>query len=419
MKTTRHVLFDQVWATPIVHLVKQYECTQITFKSTCIKNDIPLPPSNHWTKSYFGRGYPKPDLPNPDFNPEITIPVMSERTRKAHEQEKVIRENLAKHNQKLKPITEYTNLHPLAKSTYDLALIYEKEIKKLTKQWSWHDREKYEVNLYNDKGRFILGAADKCFPFIASNPSIFRSIKLIDPLFKALEEKGVKCVVLEDGSFYKGSKKRETVFIKEGIEIKARIREGYSRISSKAKLRENIPKFLLSDYDEPHYPNGVLYFDTCHEFSFDTWHTFKDGSRFKLEDQLPIIFNYLLDTFSEIKAKQEARRIKREREKHIFEVDEFNRIRLDSRRDQYKSALEEVKLFKEIQALNEYLNIIEHRVFSLSKEEQTVANRWIAVVRLYANLNEPLNRRIIHFKKIVSNPDGMPYEYWMLDKREY
>ena len=234
-----------------------------------------------------------------------------------------------------------------------------------------------------------------------------------------MKKRGVKCAVLEDESFYKSSKKKETVFIKEGIEIKARIREGYSRISSKAKLRESIPKFLLSDYDEQHYPNGVLYFDTCHEFSFDTWHTFKDGSRFKLEDQLPIIFNYLLDTFSEIKAKQEARRIKREREKHIFEVDEFNRIRLDSRRDQYKSALEEVKLFKEIQALNEYLNIIEHRVFSLSKEEQTVANRWIAVVRLYANLNEPLNRRIIHFKKIVSNPDGMPYEYWMLDKREY
>lgn len=419
MKTTRHVLFDQVWTTPIVHLANQYESTQLTLKNTCINFNIPLPPSNHWTKSYFGRGYPKPELPNPDFNPEITIPIMSERKRKSQQQDKLIRANLAKPNPKLKLNNEYTNLHPLAQRTYDLALIYDKEVKKLTKQWTWRERDNYAVNLYNNKGRFRFDASDKCFPFIASVSAIFRSIKFLDPLFKALEVKGITCVSLEETKPYNPNKRRDTVFVKEGIEISARIREGSSRIPSKHKVRDDVPKFLLNDYDEEHYPNGVLCFDTCHEFSSRTWHTFKDGSKFKLEDQLPIIFKYLLDTFAEIKAEKEKRRIQREHREHIAEVDEFNRRRIESRREQFKSALEDVKLYREIEGLHEYLDTLEHRVFSLNQYEQVIANRWITVVRLYAHLHNPLTRRMGHFKKISSDPDSGRYEYWMLNKREY
>jgi len=418
MKSTLHALFNQVWQQPMVQLAKVHGCSDVGLRKTCIAFNIPLPPQGHWQRVNYGKGYPKPALPNPDFNPEITMhPVNRERSLKAAAKEKEISNCLLDASDiQLKPISEFTNLHPLTQRIYELAILYEREIKKLTKKWSWHDRDKFEVDLYSHKGRFILDSRDQCFPFIACIPSILRSIKFLDPLFKALEAEGFQLKVFRDENFrYHG---KETVFMKDGIQIKARIREGYSRITPKTVFRKDIPKYLISDYEEQYYPNGVLYFELYHQYSYN-WHVFKDLKKHKLEDQLPLIFNFILNAPNEIRAEDERRKIIREQENHIREVDEFNRRRAKNRSEQFRLGLEEAILFKQIANLTEFLEILENQSLFLSHEERAITNQWISLVRNYADLNNPVIKRINAFKQIANNPEVSKYAYWMMNKRKY
>lgn len=418
MKTTRHALFDQVWEKPMVQLAKIHGCSDVGLRKTCIAFNIPLPPQGHWQRVEYGKGYPKPGLPDSDFNPEVTMhPVSKERTIMAVIKEKEITESLSNINDiDLKPITEFTNLHPLTQETYALALVYEKEIKRLTKKWDWYDRDKFEVSLDSDKGRYRLDSSDKCFPFVASIPSIFRSIKFLDPLLKAIEAKGFQVKVFRDESFrYHG---KETVFVKDGIEIKARIREGYSRITPKTRFRKDIPKHIISDYEEEYYPNGILYFEIAHDYIYQ-WHIFRDLKRHSLEDQLPLIYDFIINAPETIKAKDESHRIEQARRDHIREVNEFNQRRAKNRTEQYKACLEEAQLFKQMADLKEYLDTIEYKSFSLTEEEQAITNQWLTLVRLYAHANNPINRRINRLKQIANDPEVRAYECWSMNKREY
>lgn len=418
MKTTRYTLFDEVWEKPMVQLAKIHDCSDVGLRKTCIAFNIPLPPQGHWQRVSYGKGYLKPELPNPNFNPEIIMhPANRQRSIDAAEKEKEITETLSTMNGiNLKPITEFNNLHPLMQDTYDLALVYEREIKRLTRKWDWHDRDKFEVSLDSDKGRYRIDSTDDCFPFIASIPSIFRAIKFLDPLLKAIESEGFQIKVFRDDDFrYHG---KETVFVKDGIEIKARIREGYSRISSKTRFRKDIPKYIISDYEDQYYPNGILYFEISHEYIYQ-WHIFKDLQRHSLEDQLPLIYNFIITAPETIKAENERRRIEEARREHIREVNEFNSRRSKNRTAQFEASLKEAQLFKQMTDLKDYLKVLEHQSLSLSKKERAITNQWLSLVRLYADANNPINRRINCFKQIAKDPEVRKYEYWTMNKREY
>lgn len=418
MKTTRHALFDQVWEKPMVQLAKIHGCSDVGLRKTCISFNIPLPPQGHWQRIQYGKGYTKPELPDPNFNPEIIMhPVNRQRSIETAEKEKEITASLSNiAGVDLKPITDFTNLHPLMKQTYDLALVYEREIKRLTKKWDWHDRDKFEVSLDSDKGRYRFDSTDKCFPFVASIPSIFRSIKFLDPLLKAIEAEGFHIKVFRDASYrYHG---KETVFVKDGIEIKARIREGYSRISSKTCFRKDIPKYIISDYEEQYYPNGILYFEISHYYVYQ-WHIFKDLQRHSVEDQLPLIFNFIISAPAKIKAENERRRIEQARRDHIRAVNEFNHKRSQNRAEQFHTCLKEAQLFKQMTDLKDYLEVLEHQSLSLSKNERAITNQWLSLVRIYADTNNPINRRVNTFKQIARDPEVKKYEYWMMDKKEY
>ena len=419
MQTTRLELFNQVWETPMTKLAQAYNCSDVGLRKTCIRFDIPLPPNGHWQKCNYGKGYPKPNLTNPNHNPEITMhPKSMQRAKEAAEIEKEIKASLLEANPKLKPITQFTNLHPLAKRTYDLALVYEKEIKKLTKKWSWHDRDKFAVNLYSDKGRFIFNASDKCFPFTASIPSIFRAIKFLDPILKELEANGFIVNAIEEKDAYSRFNRKDTVFEKDGVKLKVRIREGYSKVTSKTKFRKDISIHTIGDYEENYYPNTILYFEVCHEYQYN-WYIFKDKVKYKLEDQIHLILKYLLNAPTEIKTEHERRRIKREQAQHIDEVNQHNRRISESRKAQLKISLDELHSFKELNELDNYLKLIELESNQLSAEEQEVAHRWLTIVRLHAQENSPIARRINLFKQIANDIENKEYEYWVMSKREY
>ena len=113
MKTTRLELFEQVWVTPMTKLAKNFGCSDVGLRKACIKFEIPLPPQGHWQKLLYGKGFAKPEIPRPKYNPEIEInPVAVKVAKEAHQRDKAIEEALEKSpEQKLKPLKDLTKLH--------------------------------------------------------------------------------------------------------------------------------------------------------------------------------------------------------------------------------------------------------------------------------------------------------------------
>ena len=93
MKTTRLELFEQVWVTPMTKLAKNFGCSDVGLRKACIKFEIPLPPQGHWQKLLYGKGFAKPEIPRPKYNPEIEInPVAVKVAKEAHQRDKAIEE---------------------------------------------------------------------------------------------------------------------------------------------------------------------------------------------------------------------------------------------------------------------------------------------------------------------------------------
>lgn len=64
-KTTfeRQKLFDEVWATPVTKLAKEYGLSDVGLRKICGALDVPLPPREYWAKLAAGKTIPKPPLP--------------------------------------------------------------------------------------------------------------------------------------------------------------------------------------------------------------------------------------------------------------------------------------------------------------------------------------------------------------------
>lgn len=63
-KTTfeRQKLFDEVWATPVTELAKEYGLSDVGLRKICVSLDVPMPPRGYWAKLAAGKMIPKPPL---------------------------------------------------------------------------------------------------------------------------------------------------------------------------------------------------------------------------------------------------------------------------------------------------------------------------------------------------------------------
>jgi hypothetical protein len=76
---TRKQLFDEVWHTPLLQLANKYEISDVGLRKLCIRKNIPLPKSGHWSKAKFGKASKQPKLPvEPNFSNEIEINLRAE-----------------------------------------------------------------------------------------------------------------------------------------------------------------------------------------------------------------------------------------------------------------------------------------------------------------------------------------------------
>lgn len=58
----RQKLFDEVWATPVRTLAKEYGLSDVGLRKICMTLDVPMPPRGHWAKLAAGKSTSKPIL---------------------------------------------------------------------------------------------------------------------------------------------------------------------------------------------------------------------------------------------------------------------------------------------------------------------------------------------------------------------
>ena len=91
-KTTfeRQKLFDEVWATPVAKLAREYGLSGVGLRKICVSLDVPLPPRGYWAKLAAGKKVPKPPLH------QTTAPNTYERVTNIVEVDKVLEERVTK-----------------------------------------------------------------------------------------------------------------------------------------------------------------------------------------------------------------------------------------------------------------------------------------------------------------------------------
>jgi hypothetical protein len=241
---------------------------------------------------------------------------------------------------------------------------------------------------YEDKGRFYYRPSDGCIPICASFSTIFRSLKILDPILKALADEGYK-FLFEEKDYYR---QKEFVLEKDGEKIYINIREGYSKTNLSVKSQKLLEKLDVYSGDYRHSANGIIYFEIKHEFKYYP-EIFKDQKRIKLEQQMDLVLNYLLEAPGNIKAERERRhreQIEYERKK-VIRIHNENIV--TSQRAQLDKALQESKIIQELRDLENYLISIEAATNDFSDQEKRYAEHWLNIVRHFAEEKHPLKKQ--------------------------
>src|SRR3569833_2191675 len=64
IKYEREILYEEVWAEPVVAVAKRYGISDVGLRKICKRLGVPLPPLGHWAKVQAGRKVTRPNLPS-------------------------------------------------------------------------------------------------------------------------------------------------------------------------------------------------------------------------------------------------------------------------------------------------------------------------------------------------------------------
>lgn len=418
MKTTRKELFDKAWELPMTKLAKEFGCSDVGLRKACIKNKIPLPPAGHWQKILYGKGYEKPGLPFPDLNPEITIsPQAIKAAKKAHEESTEL-EQLVKNNSnpRIVPSKNLNDAHPLVAATIKMAQDYQRRITYARKHRGYGYAQLGSENWppYEDKGRFSYSPREGCLPITVSFHGLERALRIVDPLLKALELSGFNISI----PHAERHDPHELVFIKDGEKIQIYMREGYSRTTLSPKAQSLAKNHDIYTSKTENFANGLLYIEVKINDIYRS-QTFKDLKKVSLEEQMDLVFQYILD------APQKAKDMRVEREKEEKEREDRREIRrfndniLKSQERQYEKALAEIHLYKQLQELKDYIALLQTHISSFTEKERSLANFWIQIVQKYANDADPITNRLEQLKAIANEPEDKYDNYWCKKAKKY
>lgn len=64
MPITHRDLYNRVWSTPMIKLVRALDTSDVGLAKACWRHNIPRPARGYWTKLAAGKTAPKPGLPS-------------------------------------------------------------------------------------------------------------------------------------------------------------------------------------------------------------------------------------------------------------------------------------------------------------------------------------------------------------------
>ena len=418
MKTTRKELFDKAWDLPMTKLAKEFGCSDVGLRKVCVKNQIPLPPQGHWQKISFGKGFAKPKLPRPDFNPDIPIDPQAVKIAKQAHQEAVEVEAAVKSISKprLTIAKNLNNPHPLISQALKTAEDY-KRCLTLARKVGWGSY--YKLNSkdhppHDDNGKLRYSTRDGCIPMSVCFGTLDRTLRILDPLLKSLELHGFKIRLAKTGQY----DQKELLIEKDGEKIEIFVREGYARVPVSPKLRTIAQTFDITCNEKENFANGLLNIEITIPGLYRPT-SFKDLKKVSLEDQMDLLLQYMLDAPQLIKdVREKKERGERERRER-YAVDSFNEGIIKSQAAQYESAMVEVKLYKELQDLEGYIALLESQMADFSEKEKELGHFWIRIVRDYAKRANPISKRLKQLQKTANASEGSYYDQWCKESKEY
>jgi hypothetical protein len=123
----------------------------------------------------------------------------------------------------------------------------------------------------------------------------------------------------------------------------------------------------------------------------------------------------IFEEFLKMPSFQKIERERKEKEKLRFEEEsrksEFNYEIVKSQKQQFELATEESLIFHQRELLKKYLTELEKDVNHLTGRERNLAILWIEIVNSRYEKNNPIEKRLRYFSKLV-NEDTYIFDTW-------
>lgn len=352
MKISREDLYRRVWETPVTHIAKEFDISDVGLAKACRKHAIPLPPVGYWAKLKHGKAGARPPLPKLDIGGEIEID--------------------ARHFRRTTPKRLPTD-PPLPVVTPQPELPVEQ-----LGRFTAATRKKLLAMKPNDSG-FLYCSNPDLFDCRLSAGTLDKAISLLDAIEKALPQVGAKLA--------RGDKCLE--FEHDGQRVSFRLFEQHSR----AEAAVQDPLYKSWGGTEYVYTfTGKLSLEITSYF--DGRKKWGDGARESLRDKLGSFVQGLVDAARALKKRaqeMEAQRLRWAEEARVREEREREQRALEDFR---QKLLAEARASNESQLMLAYVLRIQERLEESNTPLEKHAQEWLQRAQRIAEQTNPELRRV-------------------------
>lgn len=404
METTRLELFEMVWETPMIHLAKKLNLSDVGLRKICKKQGIPLPRSGHWTRKQLGKEDARPELPYPNHKPTINLPdeVQAEQNRSRSAIVKAAKK--PPEQPQLRTIEQLHDLRCIKTAEGIKAQIT--AIEKKTGQSfesvmhqpaKWPPTNLFEFSYFHSRQEQI--------PIVATAKNAIRALCIADEIIERLEKQGIEVILEQRRNYFRYAMYAQ----KEGEKYEFEFRETWTKASPTPALKKlyklDTGGDIWRDYIE--VPKNVL----CIQLNGKYGKMIND-SRVKLELQIDRFVDIMVNALNE-KIKQRVDRAIREREaERRRAIRQHNELIETDQANQFEFALKESERYAELLRLKEYLLVVEDAVARMPEHHQRTGTDWIDLVRSRIADKDPVRKRLKGFKSLSKNGAEKSGQYW-------
>jgi hypothetical protein len=353
---TRQQLYDRVWAEPVDTVANEFGLSNVGLGKVCRRHNIPVPPRGYWARKAAGQKMRQTPLP-PSKDGEKRITLLSSPRPDPPVQPRAVH-----------PLIAF-EMQPENKITVPEGLRFSHTAIAQTREY-WAAQKRGDVN-YNDNRlpRLNIKVSKEIIP---------RAFRLLQALFKALEERGHKAAATKEG-------KTILTVLDEPLEVS--LREPSKQVRHVPTAIADAKRYSWSrpaPYDL--VSSGTLVLNI--ENVWGVRHTWKDGKTQRLEDTLNDVIIGLLEGAFQKKAQRE------EQERERMRAAEIERQR-EAARQRYRQERARVRRFERLrEACSEHENLqalLEQlRVVVGAPGEETELGQWLRWATGYVKQIDPL-----------------------------